>query len=175
MTKAATKTKTTKTTAKNSDPKHAIFNKAAREKSQKATETKRALAASEKAAKKAKVDNSLITATIEVSSKLTKTALIEVAICSAAQHIASATIDQIEQFIAAEFNIEKYHYKRESCNAARIRAHVQKALDNRVQYDPETETLHFDEKLLTRVKDEKFAALLSKTVARFKEYKDKVL
>lgn len=131
-----------------------IFTVEARDEAKSATIAAKELNEARKAAKKNNVDNSLVSATIRVNNKITKTAIIESALSIAASSISSCSITQIVAYIEKELNVKKFHYKRETNNASRVRCHVRDSLTESCTLD-ENDIIFFSATFVKLCKENK--------------------
>lgn len=148
--------------------KHAIFNDERAKLDVQNRVKERQAKALAQAQRENKVNNTLITATIYVRSRITKTATIEIALSVAAQHVSTCSCAQVADFINKELSVDSVSYKHESSNATRIRNHVRDAMSKLVICDA-NDMLHFTEKFAAICKDETHIARINALIAEIKK------
>jgi len=151
----------------NNDSKSAdYFSETETRKQVAANRDKKAAKALAKSQRENKVNNTLVTATIRVRQRITKTAIIEIALSIAARNVKSATCQQIESFIVNEVS-DSVYYKHESNVATRVRNHVRHAMKKLCIVDA-NDLIHFTDAFQKIVNDEKHIEQVKRLLAELK-------
>ena len=142
--------------------KHAIFNA-----SRTIADAKNAIvqrqAKAMKVAKIAREHNKLFSATIVRNNAYTRTAYCEICIAHAARHVDKCSLAQLADFLHNELKIESIKFKAESSDIARLRNHINDALETlKLAYVDSNDIAHFSENLIKLARNVDFIALVDK-------------
>lgn len=146
---------------------HAIFNDNATKQIASNNKAERQAKALAKSQRENKVNNTLITATIRVRQRITKTAIIEIALSVAAQHVQTVSCQQIASYIETEI-ADSVYYKHESNIATRVRNHCRAAMKKLCIVDS-NDLIHFTESFMKAVKNDEH---MNRVNALLKELKN---
>lgn len=171
--KAATQDIEIKTTATENKreffSKEATENAIAQKKIEKADKEARAIAASTRSQN---VNEKLIHASCYKSNALTKTAIIESAICVAARTIDTFSAQQIEAFISKTYALERVAYKLEATTAKRVIKHVKDCIKayNSIYYSvDENDIIHLSKACIQKCNDASFKEQVNNIVNLLKK------
>jgi hypothetical protein len=113
-----------------------------------------------------KVNNTLVTATIRVRQRITKTAIIEIALSVAATQIDHVSCQQVAAYIEKEI-ADNVRYKHESNIATRVRNHCRAAMKKLCIVDS-NDIIHFTESFKNIATDPKHAERVNALLSELK-------